>query len=156
MRRGSEPQGEHRSYPGDERHTSSAPCQPQRAARLDRACSVTRPEVNHTLAIYNVNVFQWVALLLMALIFVPVRQQPRPRRSARLAGARVPRLVSVVRDEVVYSVMGEGRGKRFAPYFLFLFFFVCFMNTVGLLPSFHGVWRSTPPPARRTSPVHWR
>jgi F-type H+-transporting ATPase subunit a len=92
-------------------------------------------------AIYNVNVFQWIALGLMLLIFLPVR--------ASFARSGAPsRLVRIfrgwchwIRDEMVYPVMGKEEGNRFAPYFIFLFFFVAFMNCIGLIPS--SKWFST-------------
>ena len=40
-----------------------------------------------------------------------------------------------VRDEMVYSVMGKEEGRKFVPLFLFMFFFIVFMNVIGLVPS---------------------
>ena len=39
-----------------------------------------------------------------------------------------------IRDEMVYPTMGKQLGQKFLPYFLTVFFFVLFMNLVGLVP----------------------
>lgn len=84
---------------------------------------------------YNVNIYQWVAVALMLLLFLPVLWSFR-------AGARPGWLTRVmrgwcrwIRDEMVYSVMGKEEGRQYAPYFIFLFFFVALMNCIGLVPS---------------------
>jgi F-type H+-transporting ATPase subunit a len=93
------------------------------------------PKINELVQVYNVNVWQWIALGLMVLVFVPVR------RSFAKSGppswfARVFRgWCGWIRDEMVYAVMGEEEGRAFAPFFLFLFFFICFMNVAGLVPA---------------------
>jgi len=50
--------------------------------------------------------------------------------SRRLAGFAL-----WVRDEMVYPAMGAELGRKFLPWFLTLFFFVLFMNLLGLLPG---------------------
>jgi F-type H+-transporting ATPase subunit a len=40
-----------------------------------------------------------------------------------------------VRDDVVYPTMGKEVGAKFLPYFLTLFFFILFMNLLGLVPG---------------------
>jgi F-type H+-transporting ATPase subunit a len=39
-----------------------------------------------------------------------------------------------VRDEMVYPEMGKEMGRKFLPYFLCVFFFILFMNLMGLAP----------------------
>jgi len=39
-----------------------------------------------------------------------------------------------VRDDMVYPVMGKELGRKFLPYFLSVFFFLTFMNLLGLVP----------------------
>lgn len=89
------------------------------------------------LMIYNVNTVMWIASLLMFLVFVPMR-----RKAEALAG-EAPRggvfygmlepVVLFVRDEMVYAIMGEHHGKKFVPLFLTMFFFILFMNLLGLV-----------------------
>lgn len=97
------------------------------------------PKVNESLAIYNVNKFQWWALLLLA-IFLPVKWSFGDGRNP----GRVVRIFRGwclwIRDEMVYAVMGKEEGNRFAPYFIFQFFFIAAMNCIGLIPSWDGLW----------------
>ena len=86
------------------------------------------------LAFYNVNQFQWVAILLLMVLFLPVVGSFKKRE--------VPWLTRVlrgwclwIRDEMVYPVMGKEEGRIWAPYFIFLFFFIAAMNCIGLVPS---------------------
>jgi ATP synthase subunit 6 len=81
----------------------------------------------------NLQIFQIASIL---LIFVCLTGIPKYLRTGQ--GDAVTRLFTGfclwVRDEVVYPVMGEKLGARWAPYFLAVFFFIMFMNLGGLLP----------------------
>jgi F-type H+-transporting ATPase subunit a len=88
------------------------------------------------LLIYNINTVMWIAGLLLFLVFVPMK-----RKAVALAG-QAPRgvfygmfepLVLFVRDEMVYAIMGKQHGRRFVPLFLTMFFFILFMNLLGLV-----------------------
>ncbi|HEB54163.1 MAG TPA: ATP synthase F0 subunit A [bacterium] len=86
------------------------------------------------LTIYNVQPWQWVCLVLMLLVFMPVVGSFKKGRVGWFT--RVMRGFCLwVRDEMIYSVMGKEEGRKFAPFFLFMFFFIVFMNVIGLLPS---------------------
>jgi len=88
---------------------------------------------------YNYNKYQWLALGLMLLVFVPIRYsfgKARPGWFTRVFRG----WVMWIRDEMVYAVMGKEEGRRFAPYFIFLFFFIAFMNVVGLIPGVGGFY----------------
>lgn len=84
---------------------------------------------------YNVNVYQWVALLLIVLFFLPVLVSfgsgGRPGWITRVLRG----WCRWIRDEMVYSVMGKDEGRKYAPYFIYLFFFITLMNCIGLVPS---------------------
>ena len=92
---------------------------------------------------YNVNLFQLIALALILLVFIPVKASfATAGPSAGLSARRAPWLVRVfrgwvhwIRDEMVYAVMGKETGKKYAPFFCFLFFFIAFMNVIGLIPG---------------------
>ncbi len=81
----------------------------------------------------NLQLFQVAAVLLILVCFSGV---PAYLRTGR--GDYVTRLfagfAAWVRDEMVYSVMGKDLGRKFLPYFLTLFFFLLFMNLMGLIP----------------------
>ena len=86
--------------------------------------------------IYNFQFFQVLAVILMVLIFGILRLRvnaERPGFFVRIFKG----WVLWIRDEMVYPVMGEEDGRKFLPYFLFLFFFIAFMNLLGLFP--HGI-----------------
>jgi F-type H+-transporting ATPase subunit a len=84
--------------------------------------------------VYNVQPWQWVCLGLMLVVFLPVVSSFKKGKVSWFT--RVMRGFCLwVRDEMVYSVMGKEEGRKFAPLFLFMFFFVAFQNVIGLIPS---------------------
>lgn len=86
------------------------------------------------IALTNLQLFQLLAVLLLFVCFSGV---PGYLRSGR--GDALTKLFAGwalwVRDDMVYSVMGKDLGRKFLPYFLFVFFFVLFMNLLGLVPG---------------------
>jgi F-type H+-transporting ATPase subunit a len=91
-------------------------------------------ELHDWLHFYDVNLFQLIAVALIAFLFVPVLFSFGSKRSSW--PVRVLRgWVHWLRDEVVYSVMGPEEGRRFAPYFIYLFFFIATLNLMGLVPG---------------------
>ena len=91
-------------------------------------------QVNRWLTFYDVNAFQIGVVVLLFLLFGSVL--------ASFKTARPPWLIRVfrgwvrwIRDEMVYPVMGKEDGARFVPYFVYLFFFLSFLNVAGLIPG---------------------
>lgn len=91
------------------------------------------PAVNHYFTFYDVNLYQLGAVLVILLLFGLV--------ASSFHSQSTPWLVRVfrgwchwLRDEVVYNVMGPEEGRKFAPFFIYLFFFIAFANLVGLIP----------------------
>lgn len=83
---------------------------------------------------YNVNLFQWVAIGLLLVLFAGVPGSFGKKNVSWLT--RVLRGWCMwIRDEMVYPVMGKEEGRVWAPYFIFLFFFIAAMNMIGLVPS---------------------
>jgi F-type H+-transporting ATPase subunit a len=84
-------------------------------------------------ALFNLQIFQVAAVLLCLVCFAGV---PRYLRTGR--GDALTRILAGfaawIRDEMVYPVMGRDLGRRFLPYFLTVFFFILFMNLMGLVP----------------------
>ncbi|MCP4547947.1 MAG: F0F1 ATP synthase subunit A [bacterium] len=77
----------------------------------------------------------WLAGLLLFLLL---------RKAASAEENMVPKgrlrnffeaIILFVRDEVVYNTMGEKTGRRFLPYLLTVFFFILFINLLGLIPT---------------------
>ena len=86
------------------------------------------------LVMTNLQLFQIAAVLLVLVCFSGV---PRYLRTGR--GDWISRVFAGfaywVRDEMIVPVLGRELGIRFTPYFLCLFFFVVFMNVMGLVPG---------------------
>jgi F-type H+-transporting ATPase subunit a len=105
---------------------------------------VVWPHVEHgerapAYSFYNVNQWQVIALVLVLLLMANAASSfGKPGRPGFLT--RVCRgWCRWIRDEMVYAVMGKEEGRKWVPFFLFLFFFIAGMNVVGLLPSITGV-----------------
>lgn len=86
------------------------------------------------LVLTNLQLFQIAAALLLFVCFLGV---PRYLRTGK--GDFLTRIFSGfamwIRDEMVVPVMGKEGGSRFLPFFLTLFFFILFMNMLGLVPG---------------------
>ena len=92
---------------------------------------------------YNVNLFQWIAFGVLQVLFLPVPGSFGKKNPSWLA--RVLRGWCLwIRDEMVYSVMGKEEGKAWAPYFIFVFFFIAAMNVIGLVPTITTTATATP------------
>jgi len=81
-------------------------------------------------------VLMLVAALLCMVLFIPLAQAARRRdagQAPRGLGGAMEALVLFFRDEVVRPNIGHG-ADRYAPYILTLFFFILFMNLLGLVP----------------------
>jgi F-type H+-transporting ATPase subunit a len=82
----------------------------------------------------NLQLFQLAAVVLLFVCFSGV---PGHLRTGK--GDYVSRLFAGfalwLRDDVVYPAMGRQVGAKFLPYFLTVFFFILFMNLLGLVPG---------------------
>lgn len=82
----------------------------------------------------NLQLFQVAAVLLIFLLFSGVPRYVRTGHgdwmTKRLAG-----FAMYIRDEMVEPAMGESDGRKFLPFFLCIFFFILFMNLMGLVPG---------------------
>ena len=85
-------------------------------------------------ALTNLQVFQVAAVLLVLILFSGVPKYLRTGQGDVLSRA-LAGFALWVRDEMVYPVMGKEMGRKFLPYFLCVFFFVLFMNLMGLVPG---------------------
>ncbi|MCA8954911.1 MAG: F0F1 ATP synthase subunit A [Planctomycetes bacterium] len=81
---------------------------------------------------YNTNLFQLFAVVLILLVFALVKGSFDSRPSGFVRVFRG--WCHWLRDELVYAVMGPEEGRKWAPFFMYLFFFIAFMNLLGLLP----------------------
>jgi F-type H+-transporting ATPase subunit a len=92
------------------------------------------PATAATLRLTNLQIFQFAAVL---LIFILLGGIPSYLRTGR--GDWFTRTFTgfamYVRDEMVVPVMGKETGRKYLPYFLTIFFFILFMNLMGLVPG---------------------
>jgi len=81
----------------------------------------------------NLQIFQIAAVL---LVFVLLGGIPSYLRTGR--GDALTKLFTgfamYIREEMVLPVMGKKNGDSYLPYFLGIFFFILFMNLMGLVP----------------------
>jgi F-type H+-transporting ATPase subunit a len=133
---------EHGEEHGDEEHGSAS----AHGGAIDPLFAVTLPFLpaamdgdrnasNGTqLVLTNLQIFQLAALLLVLIAFSGVPGHLRTGKgdpiSRVLAG-----MCLAIRDEMVRPVLGKEDGDRFLPYFLSVFFFILFMNLMGLVPG---------------------
>ncbi|MFT4649582.1 MAG: F-type H+-transporting ATPase subunit a [Glaciecola sp.] len=86
------------------------------------------------LVLTNLQVFQFAALLLMILAFSGI---PAYLRTGR--GDWMTRMLTgwilYIRDEMVVPNLGKDDGRRFLPFFCTIFFFIVFINLMGLVPG---------------------
>ena len=91
-------------------------------------------EVGPELFMTNLQVFQIASVL---LIFILLGGIPTYLRTGR--GDYLTRLFTgfsmYIRDEMVVPVMGKQTANKYLPFFLGIFFFILFMNVMGLVPG---------------------
>ena len=84
--------------------------------------------------VYNLQIFQFAALLMILIGFsgVPtyLRTGQGDTTSKLMAG-----FCLWVRDDLVEPAMGKELSNRFLPFMMFIFFFIMFMNVMGLTPA---------------------
>lgn len=120
---------------GDDHHAAGSPIL---SLPLPGFLGVFDMDASHDgvqLVFTNLQLFQVASILLIFLCFSGV---PRYLRTGK--GDLVSRLFAGfahwVRDDVVEPVMGRELGSKWLPFFLSIFFFILFMNLMGLIP--HG------------------
>ena len=76
----------------------------------------------------------WLAAVLVLCVFKFGLKWKNLAPRGVLTGLLEP-IIEFVRDEIVYINFGK-KGKPFVPFFLSMFFFLLFMNLLGLIPVF--------------------
>jgi F-type H+-transporting ATPase subunit a len=96
---------------------------------------------NYDLSITNLVVYEWLAIVIMALAIIPVGRRYSKKPASAPSGLQnaFEMLVVYLRDEVIRPNVGTNRvTNQLMPYFLSLFFFIFILNYVGLLPGMHA------------------
>ncbi len=91
-------------------------------------------EGEHELHMTNLQVFQIAAVLLIFILLGGIPAYVRTGRGDYLT-RMFTGFVLYIRDEMVVPVMGRETGNKYLPYFLSIFFFILFMNVMGLVPG---------------------
>ena len=87
------------------------------------------------LSITKATFFMWVAAALLILAMLLGTNRNKNQLVARGASQNIfEMLVLFVRDELAIKNIGKEHGPRYVPYLLTCFFFILFMNWLGLVP----------------------
>jgi F-type H+-transporting ATPase subunit a len=78
-------------------------------------------------------VFLWLAAILCLVVFIPIGRAMVGGRAPKGLANAMEAMVLYIRDEVVRRNIGHG-ADAYTPYILTLFFFILFMNVLGLIP----------------------
>jgi F-type H+-transporting ATPase subunit a len=78
----------------------------------------------------------FAAALLILLVLVGVNRDKTKLVPSGVLPNVIEVLVLFVRDDIVYSSIGRKEGDRYVPYLCTVFFFILFMNWLGLVPNF--------------------
>jgi F-type H+-transporting ATPase subunit a len=73
------------------------------------------------------------ATLIIVICVIAVR---KPGLKSRGLTVLLEMAILFIRDDIVYPIMGEKRGKKWIPFFFTLFVFIFFVNSLGLIPAF--------------------
>jgi len=96
------------------------------------------PQIN--LSVTNFVVFQWIAIIVLAVIFnrVFAKYKKNPGKAPQGFQNAIESIVIYVRDEMVRPNIPSRMVADFLlPYFMALFFFIWALNLIGLLPGGH-------------------
>ena len=82
------------------------------------------------------SVMMWVALALLLLVFLTASNRNKDRLVPKGTAANLlEMMVLFVRDELAVKNIGKKDAARYTPYLLTIFFFILFMNMLGLIPE---------------------
>ncbi len=84
------------------------------------------------LSITKYTVYMWIAAALLLLVFLPMARK-RGRVYTGIYNL-FEAMIVYVRDEIVYTNIGREEGRPYVPFIATLFFFILFMNLMGLVP----------------------
>lgn len=91
-------------------------------------------EVHPQLYMTNLQVFQIAAVLLIFILLGGIPTYLRTGKGDWLTKVFTG-FAMYIRDDMVVPVMGKATGTKYLPYFLSIFFFILFMNVMGLVPG---------------------
>jgi F-type H+-transporting ATPase subunit a len=99
----------------------------------------TEQQPSFDFSITSLVVFQWLAMLVVMLIFIPLARKYKKHGVRPVKGFlnAAEAVVIYVQNEIVLPNVGEA-GRPLMPIFLTFFFFILVMNLFGLVPGGHS------------------
>ncbi len=91
------------------------------------------PDAHPMLYATNLQVFQLASVLLILILLSGIPKYLRTGQGDYLTKLFTG-FAMYIRDEMVVPVMGKKTAQTYLPYFLSMFFFILFMNLMGLVP----------------------
>ncbi len=81
-----------------------------------------------------------LAGILMALVFTAAAKgyAKRPNQAPKGIQSAIEPVILFIRDDVAIPSIGKKKYEKYMPYLLTLFFFIIFLNLLGLIPIFPG------------------
>ncbi|MDC7127251.1 MAG: F0F1 ATP synthase subunit A [Spirochaetales bacterium] len=92
------------------------------------------PEINlpEHFTVHLLMLFITTALIAIFYLAFSKKQVLKPKKTQ----IALESLILFVRDDIVYPVMGEERGRKWLPFYSTLFLFLLTANLIGLIPAF--------------------
>lgn len=78
------------------------------------------------------------ALTIWVFISIARKYEMNPNKAPSGIQSAIEPMILFVRDDIARPAIGEKKFERFLPYLLTIFFFIWFMNMLGLIPIFPG------------------
>ncbi len=89
---------------------------------------------SYGIPVTNLQIFQLAAVLLIFILLGGIANYLRGGQADYLT-RMFTGFAMYIRDEMVVPVMGVETAKKYLPFFLSIFFFILFMNVMGLVPG---------------------
>ncbi|MCI0671158.1 MAG: F0F1 ATP synthase subunit A [Myxococcaceae bacterium] len=113
-------------------------CEPLAGAEAHGDHGVARPSLAQgclDLSITKHTLFMWIAAGLLVLLMLTVPNRDKRQLVPRGTWANLfEAMILFVRDELAIKNIGTKYGAKYTPFLLTIFFFILFMNLLGLLP----------------------
>lgn len=137
-----EHEGSYVMFHSEEKSLARFNGQPVKARNGEAILIDGKPQTaSYDLSVTNLVVYEWLAIVIMALAVIPAGRRYKKNPSSAPSGIQnaFEMLVTYLRDEVIRPNVGTDRVTNYLmPYFLALFFFIFILNYVGLLPGMHA------------------
>ncbi len=130
-------------HPGHGHHI----VRPHAAHTEKEQCPLTHAGPSLDLSITNFVAYQWIAIILVTILFGIARSRYRKSPKAAPRGIQnvLESVVLYIRDQIVRPNVGtEKRALRLMPFMLSLFFFILTLNLISLLPGAHAATGALP------------